>query len=249
MSLVDHLTELRTRLIRIAIIVVVAFFVCYNFGETIAEILLMPLRASLDSSGKIVYLGLLDKVLVQFQLSLWSAVVFSSPFWFYQLWLFIKPGLFEKEIKVIRPFILVGFLLFWLGVAFGYFVVFPFTFKVILGFGVQNVEASLSVRDYLVLSSKVLFFLGVLFQLPNVMLILGFMGVLSKKLISEYRKYIYVVFAIASAILTPPDAITMMALMIPLCALFEIGTLAVSLITDPYRKRQLKKAGMDYSEI
>src|SRR5690606_16064002 len=114
------------------------------FGEEIAEILLMPLRESLDSSGKIVYLGILDKVLVQFQLSLWSAVVFSSPLWFYQLWLFVKPGLYEKEIKIIRPFILVGFFLFCLGVAFGYFVVFPFTFKIFIAFGVQNVEANLS---------------------------------------------------------------------------------------------------------
>lgn len=241
MSLIDHLTELRVRLIRVAIIIFVSFFICYSYGEAIEDFLLLPLRNSLGENGKIVYLGILDKVLVQFQLALWNAVVFSSPLWFYQIWLFIKPGLYLKEIKVIKPFFVLGFILFWTGVLFGYYVVFPFTFEVILSFGVQNVEASLSVKDYLLLSTKILFFLGLLFQLPNIMLILGFMGILSKKFINTYRRYIYVIFSIVSALLTPPDAFTMMALMIPLCILFEVGALGVAFISDPFRKKSIEE--------
>jgi len=238
MALTEHLEELRNRIIRILLIVIVSFFVCYGIGDDIIQILLNPLREALGSDGKIVYIGLLDKVLAQFQLAFWSAIIVSSPLWFYQLWLFIKPGLYEKEVKVIRPFILLGFLLFCSGVTFGYFLVFPFTFKTILGFGVTNIEATLSMRDYIVLASKVLVFLGILFQLPNVLLILGFMGIVNKDLLFKSRKYVIAAFSVVAAVLTPPDVITMMALWIPLVVLYEIGIWLVVLIVTPYQKRQ-----------
>ena len=238
MTLIEHLEELRKRLIRVFLILILGFAFCYGFGENIAEFLLSPLRTALGSEGKIVYLGLLDKVLAQFQLAFWSSILLSSPLWFRELWLFIRPALYDKEVRVILPFIFVGFLLFWLGVSFGYFIVFPYTFETIMGFGVQNIEATLSFKDYLILSSKVLVFLGVVFQLPNIMLILGFMDLVTKYSLRDLRKYVYVVFAILSAILTPPDIITMMALWFPLAALYEIGILAVALIVHPYLKKK-----------
>lgn len=238
MSLTDHLEELRKRLIRIAVILFISFFACYGIGEQLQEILLAPLREVLGPQGKVVFLGLLDKVLAQFQLAFWSSVILSSPLWFRELWLFIKPGLYEKEIKIIRPFVLIGFLLFCAGVCFGYFIVFPYTFETIMNFGVGNVEATMSLRDYIVLSSKVLVLLGILFQLPNVMLILGFMGIVDKKILSSARRYVIAGFAVLAAVLTPPDVVTQMALMIPLVCLYEIGLWAVALIVDPFKKRQ-----------
>lgn len=238
MSLTDHLEELRSRLIRIAVILIISFFACYGYGEVLQDILLIPLRNALGSEGKVVFLGLLDKVLAQFQLAFWSSVILASPLWFRELWLFIKPGLYAKEIKVIRPFVFIGFLLFCGGVCFGYFIVFPYTFETIMSFGVQNIEATLSLRDYIVLASKVLVFLGVLFQLPNVMLILGFMGVVNKKSLSAARRYVIAAFAVLAAMLTPPDVITQMALMIPLVCLYEIGLWAVALLVEPFKKKQ-----------
>lgn len=238
MSFTDHLEELRVRVIRIVFILFGAFILCYGMGDQIAEILLAPLRDSLGTSGKIVFLGLLDKVLAQFQVAFWSSVIFSSPLWFYQVWKFVKPALYQKEVKVIRPFLLLGFVLFVLGVSFGYFLVFPFTFSTIMGFGVQNIEATLSLRDYLILASKVLVFLGFLFQLPNVLLILGFMEIVTKQSLAKMRRYVYVGFAVLSAILTPPDVITMMALWVPLAALYEIGILLVAMIVHPYLKKK-----------
>lgn len=237
MSLTEHLEELRKRVIRIAIILIVSFFLCYGIGERLQEVLLMPLREALGSEGKVVFLGLLDKVLTQFQLAFWTSIIFSSPFWFRELWLFIKPGLYDREAKVIRPFIFVGFLLFIAGVSFGYFIVFPYTFDTIMSFGVGGIEATLSLRDYIVLASKVLVFLGVLFQLPNIMLILGFMGLVDRKSLSEYRRYVIAAFAVLSAVLTPPDVITQMALLIPLVALYEIGVWSVALIVEPFKKK------------
>lgn len=238
MSLTDHLDELRKRVVRTVIIIIAAFAICYGQGELMQEILLAPLKTALGGEGKVVFLGLLDKVLAQFQLAFWCSLIFSSPLWFREAWLFIKPGLYDKEVKVIRPFIVFGFFLFWTGISFGYFIVFPFTFETILAFGVQGIEATISLKDYIVLASKVLVFLGILFQLPNVLLILGFMGIVTGKKLSQWRRYFITGFAVLAALMTPPDPITMMALWIPMVFLYEVGVLCVRLIVDPYKKRK-----------
>lgn len=238
MSLTEHLTELRSRLIRVAVILLAAFAVCYSFGEQVQELLLAPLRQALGESGKIVFIGLLDKVLTQFQLAFWSSIIFSSPLWFREAWLFIRPGLYDREARIVLPFVFVGFLLFWLGVAFGYFIVFPYTFDTILGFGVQGVDATLNLKDYIVLASKVLVFLGILFQMPNIMLILGFMGLINGKSLKPAHRYVISAFAAVSAILTPPDVITMMALWAPMVALYGVGVLGVKFLVDPFQKKK-----------
>jgi sec-independent protein translocase protein TatC len=238
MSFMEHLEELRTRLIRTLLILVISFAICYSFASEVSEFLLVPLRSAIGTEGKVVFTGLLDKVMAELQIGFWSCVFLASPFWFREFWLFIKPGLYEDEIKAIRPFIFVGFFLFVAGVAFGYFVVFPFTFSTIMSYGVQDVQAMLSLQDYLLLASKILVFLGILFQLPNIMLILGFMGLVTKYALKSWRRYAAVIFAVASAILTPPDVISMMCVWIPMMVLYEIGILAVALIVHPYLKRK-----------
>jgi sec-independent protein translocase protein TatC len=217
-------------------------------GAEISEFLLLPLRNALagraESLGplantdKIVYLGILDKVISQVQVAFWSSMILSSPLWFFELWRFIKPGLYKSELRAVKPFLFVGFLLFLSGILFGYFLVFPFTFQTLLNFGVTEVEANIGLRDYLVLSSKILVLLGFLFQLPNVMLILGFMGIVTKQSLRKMRRYIYVAFAVGSACLTPPDILTMIGLWFPMVLLFEFGIWAVAFIVHPYLAKQ-----------
>jgi sec-independent protein translocase protein TatC len=239
MSFLEHLEELRTRLIRVLIIMFLSFGVCYSFSTEIQEILLTPLRQAIGANGKVIFTGLLDKVLAELQIAFWSSVFLASPLWFREIWLFIRPGLYETEIKAIRPFILVGFLLFLMGVSFGYFVIFPFTFKTLISAGVTNVEAMLNLQDYLVLASKVLIFLGLLFQLPNIIVILGFMGLVTKFSLRNMRRYLAVAFAVAAAVITPtPDILSMMCVWIPMMILYEIGIIAVALIVHPYLKRK-----------
>lgn len=239
MSFMDHLEELRTRIIRVLIILVISFGICYHFSTTIQEFLLAPLREAIGTTGKVVFTGLLDKVLAELQIAFWSCVFLASPFWFHQVWLFIKPGLYPKEINAIRPFIFVGFVLFITGVCFGYYVIFPFTFKTLINSGVTNVEAMLNLQDYLLLVSKALVVLGLLFQLPNIMVILGFMGVVTKYSLRSMRRYLAVIFAIVAAIITPtPDVLSMMVVWIPMMFLYEIGILAVAVIVHPYLKRR-----------
>jgi sec-independent protein translocase protein TatC len=239
MTFIEHLEELRTRLVRILVILAVSFGLCYYFSTHIQEFLLAPLRDAMGTTGKVVFTGLLDKVLAELQIAFWSSVFFASPLWFREVWLFIRPGLYPTEIKAIRPFLFVGFILFLAGVSFGYYVIFPFTFKTLITAGVSNVEAMLNLQDYLLLSSKVLVFLGLLFQLPNVIVILGFMGLVTKYSLRNMRRYLSVAFAVAAAIITPtPDILSMMCVWIPMMILYEIGIIAVAFIVHPYLKKK-----------
>jgi sec-independent protein translocase protein TatC len=239
MSFTQHLEELRRSAIRVFLILMGSFLIAYAQGDIISDFLLAPLRSALDGSdGRIVQLGVLDKVLAQFQVAFWSSLLLSSPLWFREIWSFIKPGLFAKEVKIIRPFILVGFCLFTLGVLFGYYIVFPATFETLLNFGVQEVDQMMGLKEYLVLACKVLLFLGIIFQLPNAMLIIGFMGLATKQSLRSWRRYIYVIFAILSAAMTPPDVVTMLGLWVPLIVLYEFGIIGVALFVHPFLEKQ-----------
>jgi sec-independent protein translocase protein TatC len=239
MSFMEHLEEFRTRLIRTLMIMIVSFSICYSYSSAISEFLLIPLREAIGNSGKIIFTGLFDKVMAELQMALWSSIFLASPFWFREVWLFIKPGLYEKEIRAIRPFIVLGFILFLCGASFGYYILFPFTFKTLMSYGVQNVEAMLNLQEYLLLASKILVFLGILFQLPNVILILGFMGLVTKYSLRSWRRYMAVIFAVAAAIITPTtDILSMICVWGPMMVLYEIGIFGVAWIVHPYLKKK-----------
>ncbi|OFZ46397.1 MAG: twin arginine-targeting protein translocase TatC [Bdellovibrionales bacterium RIFOXYB1_FULL_37_110] len=231
MELHEHLKELRLTCIKIALIIFVGFIICSSYGDQIASFLLIPLRDALKPNEQIIFTGILDKIISFFQISFYASIIFSSPFWTFQIWSFIKPALYEKEIRLVRPFIIISFLLFLSGVLFGYYVVFPSTFSLLLNFGVSDVLAMPNLKTYLIFSIKVLVFLGFIFQFPMVIFILGLLNIVSYQSLKKTRPYTYIGLAIISAIFTPPDVLTMLCLWIPLIILFEIGTMSVYIRT------------------
>jgi len=239
MSFWEHLEELRKTVIRIVAILVVAFIATSFYVDTITEWLLAPLRNSLHDTkaGVIVYHSIFEKAWVQVDVSIWWAIMISSPLWFYQVWRFIKPGLLPHELRAVKPFMFIGLVLFVGGMCFGYFVAFPFVFSFLSMLGVGNVEANINLRDYISSSSQILLFLGIIFQFPNLLLILGFMGLVTKQLLRKFRRYVYVALAIVAAIFSPPDVISMLSVWVPLIILYEVGVLAVAWIVHPYLYR------------
>jgi sec-independent protein translocase protein TatC len=236
MSFWEHLEEFRKVVIRIVIILIVTFIATSVYVDQITEWLLVPLRATLHDSnaGVIVYHSIFEKAWVQVDVSIWWAIMISAPLWFYQIWRFIKPGLHPHEIRTVRPFMILGFLLFLTGMAFGYYVAFPFVFSLLSKLGVGNVEANINLRDYISSTSKILLFLGFIFQFPNVLMILGFMGIVTKQLLRKFRRYVYVGLSLVAAIFSPPDIISMLTVWVPLCILYEVGVLAVAWVVHPY---------------
>lgn len=236
MSFWGHLEELRKMVIRIVGILGVSFLVTSFYVDQITEWLLKPLRDSLHDTkaGVIVYHSIFEKAWVQVDVSIWWAIMISSPLWFHQIWRFIKPGLHPHEIRAVKPFMFLGLLLFIGGMVFGYYMAFPFGFKFLSMLGVSDIQANINLRDYISSASMILLFLGVIFQFPNLLLILGFMGIVTKQMLRKFRRYIYVGLSIVAAILSPPDVISMLSVWIPLIILYEVGILAVAWIVHPY---------------
>jgi sec-independent protein translocase protein TatC len=223
----NHLTELRTRLIKIILIIIIGLMATFTYGDILVELLLSPLRTFFITTGegKVIYTGLVDKILSQFQVSTLLSIVLTSPLWFYQIWKFVKPALYQKELKVVRPFIFIGFTLFCAGVYFGHFIVLPLLIKTFTEFGVSEISANINLKDYLLLTCKLMLLFGTIFQIPNLILLLRLIGVVDSEFLSKNRKYIYIGLTVASGIITPPDVLTMFMLLGPLIALYEFGIL------------------------
>lgn len=240
MSFWDHIEELRKTLMRIALIVVISLLITLTFVDQITEFLLAPLRETFKlagSHGEIVYHSIFEKAMVQLDVSIFWAIFFSAPFWFYEVWKFIRPGLYLNEVRAVKPFMIFGLFLFILGVISGYFAL-PYVFKFLMGVGVQGVTANINLRDYISTVSKVLLLLGLIFQVPNILLILGFMGIVTKQFLRTIRRYVYVGLAVFAAIFSPPDVFSMTAVWIPLCLLYEVGVLLVAWVVHPWLYKQ-----------
>ena len=221
----SHLEELRKRLIVCAITVGVGFVIAYIFSEHLFQLLILPLKEVMPEGGQLIFTNLPEMFFAYLKVAFIAGILASAPLIFYQIWLFVAPGLYRKEKKYLIPFVVSSTFLFVGGALFGYFVVFPFGFKFFIGFANEYVKALPSVKQYLSFSIKLLFAFGVVFELPVVIFFLAKIGVVTPELLRKKRKYaILLTFALA-AILTPPDVITQCMMAVPLIVLYEIGIL------------------------
>lgn len=229
-----HLEELRKRLVASAIAVGVGFAVSYAFSERLFNLLVMPLKAVMPEGDHLIFTNLPEMFFTYLKVAFLSGVLLMAPFIFYQLWMFVAPGLYRREKRYVIPFVVTSTILFVGGALFGYFVVFPFGFKFFIGFSNEYVKALPSVKQYFSFAIKLLFAFGLVFELPVVIFFLTKMGVVTPELLSRKRKYAILLTFVLAAILTPPDVITQCMMAGPLIVLYEIGIL----VSRTARKRK-----------
>lgn len=221
----SHLEELRKRLIRCAIAVGIGFVVSYFFSERLFILLISPLNAVMPEGDQLIFTNLPEMFFTYIKVALICGIMLSAPLIFYELWMFIAPGLYKKEKESVIPFVLSSTILFVGGALFGFFIVFPFGFKFFIGFSNEYVKALPSVKQYFSFSIKLLFAFGLVFELPVATFFLTKIGLVTPEILKRNRKYSILGIFIMAAILTPPDVITQCMMAGPLIVLYEIGIL------------------------
>ncbi len=221
-SLIDHLTELRSRLIRSIIIVIIGMIACWNFSDVIMSWIRMPIEPYLPAGG-LVFTGVMDKFMAHIKVSALSGLIITCPLWLFQVWKFIAPGLYEHERKYAVSFIGFGSVLFLGGVCFVYFLVYPIAFQFLMGFGGDIDKPMITIAEYLGFFLMTTLLFGVAFELPLILIILVLLGVIDVHFLKTKRRYAIVALAFLSAILTPPDIISMTMMLIPLMLLYEMA--------------------------
>ena len=223
LSIISHLEELRTRLVRASLAVLVGFGICYWQVQPIFHWIAKPLRDVLPDSP-LVMLKMTEAFMTYLKLALWAGLLVASPVVLYQLWAFVAPGLYRHEKRLIAPLVVVSTVLFVLGAAFTYYLVLPVAFKyLILDFATDDVKATLSMSSYV--SSTCLFMatFGLIFQIPLAMLLLARMGLIKGASLARNRKYVLLASFVVGALLSPPDVFSQTLVSLPLFLLFELG--------------------------
>ncbi len=223
MTLMEHLAELRTRLVRSFIVVGLVFVVCYTFSEQLFAALCQPLIDALPEGSKLIFTALPEAFFVYLQVGLVAAVFVASPYLFYQIWGFISPGLYEEEKKYMVPMALISAIFFLGGASFCFFVVFPYAFTFFVGFASEEIAAMPSLSEYLGFALKLLIAFGLIFEMPLFTFFLARMGVVTAKIMRTGRKYAVLCIFIVAAILTPPDVISQLLMAFPMMLLYELS--------------------------
>jgi sec-independent protein translocase protein TatC len=227
--LLDHLIELRRRLIYCIIALVVTFFVCFYFSEAIFGFLLQPLKAAGQST--VIYTQIFEAFFVQVKVAFFAAMMISFPVIANQFWQFVAPGLYKKEKRALLPFLLATPVLFLLGAAMAYFIAVPMALHFLLSFqgdvGGVHREALPAISNYLTFVMQFLFGFGLAFLLPVLMLLLAQAGIVTRAQLISVRRYAIVAAFAVAALLTPPDVGSQLLLAIPLCLLYELGLIAI----------------------
>lgn len=218
-----HLEELRKRLIISFIAVAVGFAASYGFKEKLFQILTQPLISVMKEGETLIYTGLPEAFFTFLKVSFLSGIMIASPVIIYQFWMFVAPGLYDREKRLLIPVVFLSTIFFVGGALFGYFIVFPFGFDFFLGFATETIRPMPSMKEYLSFSAKLLLAFGLVFELPLVITFLARLGIVSVPFLKKNRKYAILLFFIGSAILTPPDVVTQVMMALPLMLLYEIS--------------------------
>lgn len=244
MPLLDHLIELRRRLIYSVIALIAAWGVCYYFSQDLLDFLLQPLYRALPPGADVQYIDLTEAFFTRVKIAFWAACLIAFPVIASQVWMFVAPGLYKNEKRAFLPYLVATPVLFVLGASLAYYVIFPAAWRFFLSFQTTGGDGNLAIQahprvgDYLSLSMTLIFAFGVAFQMPVVLTLLARVGIIQSKQLRQYRRYAIVGNCALAALVTPPDPFSMMALAVPLWLLYEISIWSCIFVERQRRQRE-----------
>ncbi len=240
-----HLVELRDRLLRAVVVVLVIFLGLFSFANDLYHVMAAPLLAKLPEGQTMIATGVISPFLTPFKLALVAAVFLAMPFILYQLWAFIAPGLYRHEKRIAFPLLVSSVFLFYLGMAFAYYVVFPLVFGFMATTTPEGVVQAPDISQYLDFVLKLFFAFGVAFEVPIATILLVLAGATTPERLTAKRPYIIVAAFVVGMLLTPPDIISQTLLAVPMWLLFEIGVVFSRVLM---RRREQDAAERELSE-
>jgi len=235
-SFISHLVELRTRLLR-ALSAIAVVFIALMFWPGpghIYDLLAAPLTAALPQGAKMIATGVITPVVVPLKVTALAALMVALPYVLYQVWAFVAPGLYEHEKRLAVPLVVAGTLLFFCGVAFCHFFVFGQVFAFIADFAPKSITPAPDIDAYFTFVLTMFLAFGVTFEIPIVVVLLVRFGLVTVEQLAEWRSYVILGNAVVAAVITPPDVVSMLALLIPMCLLYEAGLFVARFV----RKRE-----------
>lgn len=232
-TFISHLVELRTRLIRSAIAVVAVFLCLVNWARDIYTLLAQPMLAALPQGGHMIATDVAGAFFVPMKVTLMVAFLIALPYVLYQAWSFVAPGLYASERKLTGPLLVASVVLFFIGMSFAFFVVFPTVFGFVNQFAPEGVAVMTDIDKYLGFVMTTFLAFGVTFEVPVVVIVLVKTGIVTVAKLKEIRPYVIVGAFVIGAIFTPPDVLSQFLMALPLCLLYEIGIIVAGWLVQP----------------
>jgi sec-independent protein translocase protein TatC len=228
-----HLEELRRRLIICFSAVGVGFVLSYGFKERLFQILVHPLTQVMREGDTLIFTGLPEAFFTYLKVAFLAGLMLAAPVILYQFWMFVAPGLYEKEKRLLLPIVFLSSFFFIGGALFGYFVVFPYGFQFFLGFATEHIRPMPAMKEYLGFAAKMLLAFGVVFELPLVLTCMARLGLVSVDFLKRNRKYAILLIFTVAAILTPPDVVSQFMMAVPLMVLYEVSIVGARVFGKP----------------
>jgi sec-independent protein translocase protein TatC len=229
----SHLIELRDRLLRVVFAIGLSFLALVPFAKEIYHFVAEPMLRQLPAGSSMIATEVTSPFLTPFKLTLMAAIFLVMPFILYQIWAFVAPGLYKHERRLVYPLLASSIVLFYSGMAFAYYVVFPVAFPFLTGMTPEGVQVSPDIRQYLDFVLGMFFAFGVAFEVPVATVLVVWSGLVSVEKLRASRRYVIVGAFFVAAVLTPPDVTSQIMLAIPMCLLFELGLLVARFYVKP----------------